>query len=88
MFCSLLKKGRVIPLMIFFLQDEMTDRPPSYPGCEDTTLSPPMVTIAASRTSEATCGSGKELDQQQDEHEVVVRVSLIMEFNLTRLLSG
>ena len=68
--------------MIFFLQDEMTDRPPSYPGSEDSTLPPPTVTIAASRTSEATCGSsGKELDRQQDEQEVVANVSLLVEFN-------
>ena len=65
----------------FFLQDEMTDRPPSYPGSEDSTLPPPTVTIAASRTSEATCGSsGKELDRQQDEQEVVAKVSLLVEF--------
>ena len=75
-------QGRAIPLMIFFLQDEMTDRPPSYPGSEDSTLPPPTVTIAASRTSEATCGSsGKELDRQQDEQEVVAKVSLLVEFN-------
>ena len=60
----------------------MTDRPPSYPGSEDSTLPPPTVTIAASRTSEATCGSsGKELDRQQDEQEVVAKVSLLVEFN-------
>ena len=75
-------QGRAIPLMIFFLQDEMTDRPPSYPGSEDSTLPPPTVTIAASRTSEATCGSsGKELDRQPDEQEVVAKVSLLVEFN-------
>ena len=60
----------------------MTDRPPSYPGSEDSTLPPPAVTIAASRTSEATCGSsGKELDRQQDEQEVVAKVSLLVEFD-------
>ena len=63
----------------------MTDRPPSYPGSEDSTLPPPTVTIAASRTSEATCGgSGKELDRQQDEQEVVAKVSLLVEFNGVR----
>ena len=60
----------------------MTDRPPSYPGSEDSTLPPPTVTIAASRTTEATCGgSGKELDRQQDEQEVVAKVSLLVVFN-------
>jgi hypothetical protein len=60
----------------------MTDRPPSYPGSEDSTLPPLTVTIAASRTSEATCGSsGKELDRQQDEQEVVAKVSSLVEFN-------